>query len=68
MLDPYHSEIVLLKPWRLKVCYLIRNRHKWLGLSASFECYGSTDIINILFLLVRGRLYTSESDVYRRSP
>ena len=40
-----------------------------LALSDSFEnlCYRSTVIINILILLARGdRLYTSESDVYRR--
>ena len=39
-----------------------------LTLSASFEylCYGSTVIRNILILTVRDRLYTSESDVYRR--
>ena len=39
----------------------------WLALSDSlkYQCYGSTVIINILILSVRG-LYTSESDVCRR--
>ena len=39
-----------------------------LALSASFKylCYGSTAIVNILFLSGWGRLYTSESNVYRR--
>ena len=31
-----------------------------------YSCYVSTTIIHILILSVRGRLYTSEPDVYRR--
>ena len=40
----------------------------YLALSDSFEylCGGSTAIINICILSVRGQLYTSESDVCRR--
>ena len=40
----------------------------YLAFSTSFEylCYGSTVIRNILLLLARDRLYTSEADVYRR--
>ena len=40
----------------------------WLALSDSFKylCYESTAIRNILLSQCRGRLYTSESDVYRR--
>ena len=47
------------------------NRHKCLilwTLSASFEypCYGSYAIIKMLLFQCGGRLYTAESDVYRR--
>ena len=40
----------------------------YLALSGLFEysCYVSTAIIHILILSARGRLYTSEHDVYRR--
>ena len=40
----------------------------WLAVSASFEYLyrGSTTIMNILFFLVRGSTFMSESDVLRR--
>ena len=39
-----------------------------IAVSASFEylCYGSTAIINIILFQCGDRLWTSESDVYRR--
>ena len=40
----------------------------WLALSASLKylCYGSTAIRKILLFQREDRLYTSQSDVYRR--
>ena len=53
------------KPWKPKGVFqfeIIIVSSFWF----EYICYRSTVIGNILIFLVRGRLYTSESDVYRR--
>ena len=55
--NPYNAELFLFKPWRLMGFFNLKSSQMpWLALSGSFEylCYGSTTIINILTLSVRG--------------
>ena len=51
--------------FQLEVINLKSSQMSWLALSALFEyiCYGSTAILNILILSVRGPSSASDSDV-----
>ena len=61
MINPLNAEIIVFKPWRPKG-FSIWNHHKYL--SKLFLNHFNTYVI--YFFQCGDRLYTSESDVYRR--
>ena len=51
----------------LKICAVVYTLALFVSASFEYLCNSSTAIINILILQRGDRLYTSESDVYRRT-